>query len=212
MGDTPSGLTHRDALLKRAFDLVLALVCLAAASIPILGAYLAATVDTRQSGFFLQTRVGRNGRLFKTIKVRTMRQVEGLSSTVTTRSDPRITRLGRVLRRLKIDELPQLVNILLGHMSFVGPRPDVPGFADRLTGKDRVVLRVRPGITGPATLKYRDEENLLASRRDPERFNREVIYPDKVRINRRYVERYRFGDDLRYLWATLVGSDGRSLH
>jgi lipopolysaccharide/colanic/teichoic acid biosynthesis glycosyltransferase len=105
-----------------------------------------------------------------------------------------------------LDELPQLLNILLGHMSFVGPRPDVPGYADRLEGEDRVILTVRPGLTGPATLKYRNEEDLLARSDDPAKYNDEVIYPDKVRINRAYVLDYSFAKDMRYLLQTLVGS------
>ena len=113
-----------------------------------------------------------------------MRAVEGVDTTVTTTHDVRITRSGAWLRRLKIDELPQLVNVMRGEMSLVGPRPDVPGFADRLEGPDRVVLTVRPGITGPAALAYRHEEEILAGVADPERYNREVIWPDKVRINR----------------------------
>ena len=117
-------------------------------------------------------------------------------------TDARVTPAGRFFRRSKIDELPQLFNVLAGSMSFVGPRPDTPGFADALEGEDRIVLAVRPGITGPATLKYRNEESLLAAQPDPERFNREVIYPDKVRLNRRYVECYRFSEDLRLLALT----------
>ena len=126
-------------------------------------------------------------------------------TTITASGDPRITRVGGLLRKSKLDELPQLFNILLGHMSFVGPRPDVPGYADRLEGEDRVILTVRPGITGPATLKYRNEEDLLASCDDPEKYNDQVIYPDKVRINRMYVLEYSFSKDVGYLLQTLIG-------
>jgi lipopolysaccharide/colanic/teichoic acid biosynthesis glycosyltransferase len=107
-------------------------------------------------------------------------------------------------RRTKIDELPQLFNVLWGDMSFVGPRPDVPGFADRLEGVDRIILSVRPGITGPASLKYRDEEALLASQEDPERYNREVIWPDKVRINLDYVKHWSFAGDIGYILKTVA--------
>uniref|UniRef100_UPI0025BFCAE4 sugar transferase n=1 Tax=Aquisalimonas sp. TaxID=1872621 RepID=UPI0025BFCAE4 len=103
-----------------------------------------------------------------------------------------------------LDELPQLINVLKGDMSFVGPRPDVPAFADTLAGEDRIILSVRPGITGPATLKYRDEETLLAEADDPEAYNSEVIYPDKVRINREYVH-WSFWRDLLDIWRTVVG-------
>ncbi|MGM0760450.1 MAG: sugar transferase, partial [Thermodesulfobacteriota bacterium] len=104
----------------------------------------------------------------------------------------------------KIDALPQLINALKGDMSFVGPRPDVPGYADLLEGEDRVILSVRPGITGPATLHYRDEEALLAEQDDPEAYNRDVIWPDKVRLNREYVENWSFRKDLQYIWQTVV--------
>jgi lipopolysaccharide/colanic/teichoic acid biosynthesis glycosyltransferase len=107
-----------------------------------------------------------------------------------------VTRIGRILRKSKIDELPQLLNVLAGQMSFVGPRPDVPGFADRLQGEERLLLSVRPGITGPASLAYRDEEALLAAQSDPEAFNREVIYPDKVQLNLKYIRNYRLWTDL----------------
>jgi lipopolysaccharide/colanic/teichoic acid biosynthesis glycosyltransferase len=139
-----------------------------------------------------------------------MQDDRNVTTTVTTAVDPRVTSYGKILRKMKLDELPQLVNVLVGDMSFVGPRPDVPGFADRLTGPDRIILSVRPGITGPATLKYRNEEELLAAQPDPEMYNREVIFPDKVRINREYVEHYSFLADMKYILLTLFGRrDGR---
>ena len=127
---------------------------------------------------------------------------------MTTADDPRVTRLGRLLRRTKIDELPQLFNVLAGHMSFVGPRPDVPGFADRMDGPDRIILSVRPGITGPASFQFRNEEALLAAQEDPERFNREVLFPEKLRLNRAYVENYRVADDVVCLVRTVLGDRG----
>jgi lipopolysaccharide/colanic/teichoic acid biosynthesis glycosyltransferase len=199
-------LTRSQRIAKRAFDLVASAAGLACTWWLILIAYVAATIDTGQNGFFVQTRVGKDGKLFKVIKIRTMRPDPTLRTHATRADDPRITRLGRLLRRLKIDELPQLFNVLVGQMSFVGPRPDVPGFADRLMGDDRIILTVRPGITGPATLRFRDEEKLLAQQEDTERYNREVIYPEKVRLNRSYVENYRFRDDLRYILETLIGA------
>jgi lipopolysaccharide/colanic/teichoic acid biosynthesis glycosyltransferase len=196
-------LTRGDRVLKRSFDVAASLAGLAALGWLIALAWLVASIDTGRSGFFRQTRVGRWGRPFKTIKIRTMREVPGVSTVVTTSRDPRITRVGRFLRRTKIDELPQLWNVLVGQMSFVGPRPDVPGFADTLDGDDRVILSVRPGITGPATLRFRNEEELLSGRPDPEAYNREVIYREKVRLNRRYIERYRFADDIKYILQTI---------
>lgn len=166
--------------------------------------WLAATLDTRKNGFFIQARVGRNGDLFNAIKIRTMKDISGFETVVTTRQDPRITPLGHIVRRLKLDELPQLINVFLGHMSFVGPRPDVPGYADLLQGDDRIVLTVRPGITGPATIRFRHEERELAEQLDPERYNREVIYPLKVKLNREYIEKYTFQKDLRYIYRTII--------
>ena len=198
-------LTPLQAASKRGFDLFVAVVGLSLTWWLIAIAWVLATLDTRANGFFTQPRVGRNGRLFKVIKVRSMRVDRAVTTTVTTRYDSRITPLGYFWRRSKIDELPQLINVLLGHMSLVGPRPDVPGFADRLEGEDRLLLTVRPGITGPATLKYRDEETLLASVPDPEAYNRDVIFPDKVRINREYVANWSFVGDLRLIAKTVLG-------
>ena len=202
MAEPHAGLSPGAALAKRSFDVALAAIGLALASPVILVAWIVASCDTGANGFYAQTRVGQFGRPFKVIKIRTMRPGSDAGSTVTTANDTRVTRAGRFFRRTKIDELPQLLNILAGSMSFVGPRPDTPGFADRLQGEDRIVLAVRPGLTGPATLKYRHEESLLAAQPDPERYNREVIYPDKVRLNRKYVECYRLGEDLRLLALT----------
>lgn len=199
------GLAPAERRLKRLFDVVVSAAGLLLTGWLILIAYLLARMDTGESGFFRQTRVGKDGKLFEVIKIRTMRNDPAVQTTVTASGDPRLTRLGRFLRRTKIDELPQLINVLRGEMSFVGPRPDVPGFADRLSGRDRVILTVRPGITGPATLRFRDEETLLAEQDDPEAYNRDVIYPEKVRLNRRYVEQYSFVQDLRYIWRTLAG-------
>ncbi len=198
-------LSLRDRTMKRWFDVVGASLGLVFFGWLILFAFIAATIDTRSNGFFRQTRVGKDGRHFKTIKIRTMRDLPNVQTTVTTDCDPRITSLGRFFRKTKIDELPQLINVLLGEMSFVGPRPDVPGFADTLTGSDRLILSVRPGITGPATLCFRDEEALLAAQPDPESYNRDVVYPEKVRLNRFYIENYRFSDDVRYIFQTLFG-------
>ncbi|MCF8036343.1 MAG: sugar transferase [Desulfobacteraceae bacterium] len=199
------GLTLPQAALKRGFDFLGAAFGLALTIWIILPAWVLASIDTRKNGFFTQDRVGRDGRIFRVIKFRTMREVPGMSTTVTTGTDQRITSLGRFWRKSKIDELPQLINVLKGDMSFVGPRPDVPGYADRLQGDDRIVLSVRPGITGPATLKYRDEEAILADQDDPERYNNEVLWPDKVRINREYVENWSFWQDINYLWKTVFG-------
>lgn len=153
---------------------------------------------------FKQQRVGKDGRLFTMYKFRTMVPHHS-GSSVSVAGEDRITPLGKTLRRYKLDELPELWNILIGDMSFVGPRPDVPGYADCLEGEDREILNLRPGITGPASLKYRDEEELLAKVEDPIAYNNEVIYPDKVRLNRYYYQHYSFVMDLRMIFATVLG-------
>ena len=158
------------------------------------------------SPFFCQQRVGKDGKLFTMYKFRSM-SVHHNGSTVSVAGENRITPIGAILRRYKIDELPELWNVLIADMSFVGPRPDVPGYADLLQGDDRIVLTLRPGITGPASLKYRDEEELLSTMEDPIRYNDEVIYPDKVRINRYYATHYSFIDDLKIIFCTVLGKN-----
>lgn len=153
---------------------------------------------------FKQTRIGRHGKPFTIFKFRTMTVGHG-GSSVSVAGESRITPLGAVLRKYKIDELPELWNVLVGDMSFVGPRPDVPGYADRLQGEDREVLELRPGITGPASLKYRNEEELLAAVDNPQEYNDTVIYPDKVRINRYYLHNYSFVSDIKMIVCTVLG-------
>jgi lipopolysaccharide/colanic/teichoic acid biosynthesis glycosyltransferase len=192
-----------DYLVKRLFDLLLSTIGIILCGWIIVIAWLIASIDTKSNGFFLQTRVGQYGKLFTVIKIKTMGNEQDSNSTVTTSNDLRITKFGKIFRRSKIDELPQLVNIFLGDMSFVGPRPDVPGYADLLKGDDRIVLSLKPGITGPATLKYRDEEALLASKKNPEKYNHEVIYPDKVKINKKYIINYSLLNDVHYIFKTI---------
>lgn len=153
---------------------------------------------------FKQQRVGRNGELFTMYKFRSM-TVSHSGSSVSVAGESRITPLGAKLRKYKLDELPELWNVLIGDMSFVGPRPDVPGYADSLTGSDRDVLKLRPGITGPASLKYRNEEEILASVDDPVKYNDEVIFPDKVRINLYYLDHQSFWMDIKLIICTVLG-------
>lgn len=153
---------------------------------------------------FKQKRVGRNGKLFTMYKFRSMTVGHG-GSSVSVAGESRITPLGAKLRKYKLDELPELWNVLIGDMSFVGPRPDVPGYADQLKGEDSEVLNLRPGITGPASLKYRDEEELLACQANPQKYNDEVIFPDKVRINRYYLHHYSFVKDIQMIFCTVLG-------
>lgn len=155
---------------------------------------------------FTQKRVGKDGKLFTMYKFRSMMVGHG-GSSVSVAGETRITPLGAKLRKFKLDELPELWNVLIGDMSFVGPRPDVPGYADKLTGSDRAVLKLKPGITGPASLKYRSEEEILARQSDPIRYNDEVIYPDKVRININYMKHWSFLLDLKIIIYTIFGKD-----
>ena len=153
---------------------------------------------------FTQKRVGRHGKLFTMHKFRSM-TVSHSGSSVSVAGEARITPLGAKLRKYKLDELPELWDVLIGNMSFVGPRPDVPGYADQLKGDDRRVLELRPGITGPASLKYRDEEELLAKVENPIDYNDTVIYPDKVRINLYYLDHYSFIKDIQMILCTVLG-------
>lgn len=153
---------------------------------------------------FKQKRIGRNGKPFTMYKFRSMTGGHN-GSSVSVAGESRITPLGAKLRHYKLDELPELWNVLIGDMSFVGPRPDVPGYADQLKGQDREVLRLRPGITGPASLKYREEEDLLAKQTNAQRYNDEVIFPDKVRINIYYLHHYSFIKDLKMIFCTVLG-------
>lgn len=156
--------------------------------------------------FFIQKRVGQHGKLFTMFKFRSMTVAHG-GSSISVAGESRITPLGARLRKYKLDELPELWNVLIGDMSFVGPRPDVPGYADKLQGGDREVLKLKPGITGLASLKYRNEEELLAKQPDPKRYNDEVIFPDKVRINRAYIQHWSFWLDIKIILYTILGKD-----
>lgn len=192
-------------MIKFIFDRLMALIGLAILW-PVL-LVVAILIKVKMPGgpvIFKQKRVGRNGKLFTMYKFRSMTVGHG-GSSVSVAGESRITPLGAKLRHYKLDELPELWNVLVGDMSFVGPRPDVPGYADQLKGKDREVLKLRPGITGPASLKYRDEEDLLANQADPQRYNDEVIFPDKVRINLYYLHHYSFIKDIEMIFCTVLG-------
>ena len=198
-------LTRKEETIKRVFDFFLSFTLLLVLWWVILLAYFAASFSTKSNGVFIQKRVGRGGKVFSIYKLKTMVDTKKSDTTVTTSSNKRITKIGKFLRKTKLDELPQLVNILKGEMSFVGPRPDVPGFADMLKGEDRIVLTVRPGITGPASIKYKDEERVLSGVKNPEKYNKEIIYPDKVKINKEYIKNYSFKKDLIYIIKTVTG-------
>lgn len=208
-------------LLKRLFDIVASFVGLLLIwwIFPIV-AFLIHRKMPGGSAFFCQKRVGRGGKLFTCHKFRTM-TVKHNGSSVSVAGDNRITPFGAKLRHYKIDELPELWDVLIGNMSFVGPRPDVPGYADKLEGEDRVILNLRPGITGPATLKYRLEDEMISEyvaqkqqqgdKRSVQEiaveYNDKVIYPDKVRINKYYYEHYSFIKDIQMIFCTVLGKN-----
>ena len=193
--------------LKRSFDFFLSLFGLLVFSWLILIVWLIASFGTKSNGFFTQKRVGKDGKLFTLIKIKTMKPLDGIKTTVTTKNDVRITPFGEFLRKWKFDELPSLWNVLKGDMSLVGPRPDVPGYADKLEGFDRRILELRPGITGPATLKYANEEQLLASIDDPIKYNDEVIFTDKVKMNLDYLDNWNLWLDIKIIFKTIFRSN-----
>ena len=186
-------------LFKRLFDLILSILLLPFLIIPIILLIVLATIDTKEYGLFNQDRVGQDGRLFKIYKIRTLKKENHKLGELHLSA----SKFGNWLRTTKLDELPQLLNVLFGQMSFVGPRPDLVGFADALEGDDRIILIVKPGITGPATLKYKDEDKLLAMQHNPEVYNRTIIWPDKVKINKNYVQNWSFYLDLKYIFQSI---------
>ena len=198
-------LTFREKFIKRAFDIVVSLFGLIFCWWIIFLAWVVASFETKSNGFFVQKRVGKDGKLFSVFKIKSMKKVAGVDTTITSVNDVRITKSGMFFRRTKIDELPQLFNVLVGDMSFVGPRPDVEGYADKLKGEDRVILSIRPGITGPASIKYKDEEEILAKQKNPTWYNDNVIWPDKVKINKEYIKNYSFKKDIKYILQTIRG-------
>ncbi len=198
-------LTFREKFIKRAFDIVLSFIGLIFCWWIIFLAWIVASLETKSNGFFVQKRVGKDGKLFSVFKIKSMKKVAGVDTTITSVNDVRITKSGMFFRRTKIDELPQLFNVLIGDMSFVGPRPDVSGYADKLEGEDRVILSIRAGITGPASIKYKDEEEILAKQDNPIGYNDNVIWPDKVKINREYIKNYSFKEDIKYILQTIRG-------
>ena len=192
-------------IIKYIFDRLMALIGLLFLW-PLL-IILAILIKVKMPGgpaFFTQKRVGQHGRLFTMHKFRSM-AVSHDDSSVSVAGEARITSFGATLRKYKLDELPELWDVLIGNMSFVGPRPDVPGYADMLTGDDRRMLELRPGITGPASLKYRDEEELLAKVDNSIEYNDKVIFPDKVRINLYYLDHYSFWKDIQMIIYTVLG-------
>lgn len=198
---------QKQFLYKNIFD-----YSVAALSTPILlpiimVCWAIASIDTKSNGFFYQTRIGKNGVPFKVIKIKTMYNPKKSEqrSSITASVQAQISKSGAIFRKYKLDELPQIFNIILGQMSFVGPRPDVAGYADCLQGEDRIVLQLKPGITGPASIKYKNEEEILAAQSNPQEYNDNYIWPDKVQINKIYYQNYSFTKDIQYILQTIFG-------
>ncbi|HEX9011450.1 MAG TPA: sugar transferase [Holophagaceae bacterium] len=191
-------------MAKRAFDLFWSALGLAALSPLLLLVALLVKLEDRGPVFFRQVRVGRGGRPFRIWKFRTMVvDAERRGRALTVGQDTRITRIGRFLRSAKLDELPQLINVLVGEMSLVGPRPEVPRYVERYTEAQRAILGLRPGITDLASIKYRNESDLLGQAEDPEATYVQVVLPDKIRINLAYAARAGVGSDFLVILATL---------
>ena len=190
-----------EKFIKDIFDYILAILLLILLFPLLVILVIISTVSTGKFGLFSQSRVGRNGKVFRIFKIRSMDVQSG--DVITAENDPRITKFGHFIRKTKLDELTQLFNIVKGDMSFVGPRPDVLGYADKLIGDDRIILSVKPGITGPATIFYRNEEHLLALQKDKKKYNDEVIWPNKVKINKEYLESWSFVNDIRIIIKTV---------
>jgi len=193
-------LSTKQKFIKRFFDVALALFILPILIIPIFFFWIIAGISTNQNGFFTQTRVGQFGKPFNIYKIRSLK---GKYHKDIFEMQKNETYFGSWLRKTKFDEIPQIFNVLIGNMSFVGPRPDVLGYADKLVGDDRVILSLKPGITGPATLKYKYEDSILREQKDPKNYNDTVIWPDKVRLNKMYLKNYTFKKDLMYLYQSI---------
>lgn len=190
-------------MIKRVFDLVFSFIGLIMIFPFFISIWILIKIKMPDgSPIFKQKRVGEKGRLFTMFKFRTM-YVNHNGISVSVAGESRITPLGFFLRKYKIDELPALYNVLIGEMSLVGPRPDVPGYADILIGDDRLVLELKPGITGPASLKYSNEEEILAKVNNPIQYNDEVIFPDKVKINLDYYYNRSFFGDIKIILNTI---------
>jgi len=189
-------------MIKRTFDIILSIFAIFLLFPFFLVVSFLIVIDSGFPIFFLQKRIGRDAKEFNIIKFRTMK-TNNENITITVSDDSRITRIGKYLRKTKIDELPEILNVFFGQMSFVGPRPDVKGYADKLKGVNRKILDLRPGITGPASLKYYNEEYILSQKSNPKKYNDEVIFPDKVKINMHYFHNRSFFLDLKIIFATI---------
>ena len=193
-------------IIKYIFDRIFSMILLVVLSPFILVLYVLHKIKMPKGRFlYRQVRIGKDGKPFRIFKIRTLADDSEQGGSVTVAGDERILPFGRWLRESKVDTFLELINILIGDMSFVGPRPDVPGYADTLEGDDRVILKMRPGLTGPASIKYRHEDRILAQQANPQRYNDEDIWPDKVKINKEYYKNWSVWKDVAILWQTVSG-------
>ena len=190
-------------MIKRLFDIIFSFVGIVFLFPVFIIVSILIKIDSSGPVFFVQERVGLNGKFFKIIKFRSMKTNHNNSLTVTLENDKRITRIGKKIRKYKIDEIPELINVFIGDMSLVGPRPDVPGYADLLKGESRNILKLRPGITSRASIKYANEEMILLNEDDPIAYNNNIIFPDKVKLNLNYYYNNNIWIDIKIIFATL---------
>ncbi|MBB4119979.1 lipopolysaccharide/colanic/teichoic acid biosynthesis glycosyltransferase [Mesonia hippocampi] len=188
---------------NRSLDILFSSILILITAGVVILAWLISAMAHSGKGLYLSTRIGKNGVGFTIYKLRTMKETSVQTTSVTTINNPNITKVGRFLRKTKIDELPQLWNILKGDMSFIGPRPDVAGFADKLQGEDRIVLSIKPGITGLASIYFKNEEEILAQQENPEAYNQQLIWPQKIRLNKFYIKKHSCFLDLKILYKTI---------
>ncbi len=188
---------------KRIFDIIISVFAIIILSPLFLLISIVIKLTSNGPIFFIQDRIGLNGSVFKIIKFRTMINDHNSLNVVSIKNDSRITVVGKILRKYKLDEIPELINVLFGSMSLVGPRPDVPGYVDLLKGENRKILTLKPGITGPASLKYFNEEEILSSKKNPKHYNDKIIFPDKVKINLDYYYKNNIWIDIKIIFATI---------
>ncbi|WP_196893697.1 sugar transferase [Aureivirga marina] len=196
-------ITKKGKICKRLFDICFSFFGILILLPIIFLIAISATISFRYNGFFWQKRIGQFGKPFLIFKIRTMYVQRKNSNYITVANDKRSNKFGHFLRKTKLDELPQLFNIFIGNMSFVGPRPDVEGYADKLEGENRIILEMKPGVTSPASIFFRNEEEILATKENPKEYNDSVIWPKKIEINREYVENWSMKNDLKCIFKTV---------
>ncbi len=195
-------LTKKQLFVKRFFDIVISCYSIILLTLPILILTVFAFLSTKKSGIFKQERIGQYGNIFIIYKLRTM-LVHNSENYITIKGNHKITKFGQFLRKYNLDELPQIYNVFCGTMSFVGPRPDVIGYADELRNEDKIILSVKPGITGPATLKFKNEEELLSKQENPKKYNDEILWKQKIEINKNYIKDWSLIKDMKYIIKTI---------